>query len=158
MPRHPEPNYYPSRGAWYVQVHGKKILLAKGPKAKTRDEAHAAYHRLMATGEIPGMQRKTALTVAGLADLFLDEQTKNAELTYEWYKRHLQSFVNEWGRAKAEDIQPIHVVKWTDAHKWADATKHGAITAVKTMFGWGVKKKHIAENPLMGIDRPGIRQ
>jgi integrase len=158
MPRHPEPSYYASRGAWYVQVHGKKILLAKGAKAATRDEARAAYHRLMASGEIPGLRRKTALTVAALADLFLEHQTKNAELTYEWYRRHLQSFVDQWGRAKAEDIGPTHVEKWAGSHEWADATRHGAITAVKTMYSWGVKKKHLTENPLTGIERPGIRQ
>lgn len=158
MPRHPEPRYYPSRGAWYVQVGGRKILLAKGPKTKTRAEAQGVYHRMMATGEVPGLRRKSAPTVAQLADMFLDVQTKNADLTYQWYRRHLQSFVDRCGNTKAEDIRPQHVQAWADSHKWADSTKHGALTAVKTMYSWGVKRKHVAENPLIGIERPGIRQ
>jgi site-specific recombinase XerD len=90
--------------------------------------------------------------------MFLDVQTKNAALTYEWYRRHLQSFADRCGNSKAEDIRPQHVHAWADGHKWSDSTKHGAITAVKTMYSWGAKQKHIPDNPLVGIERPGIRQ
>lgn len=157
MSRKPQPRYYPSRKGWFVQIHGKKIPLARGPKADTKKEAEAAYHRLMASGVVPG-QEKPKVNVATLSDLFLDEcQRKKAPLTYEWYLRHLQSFVDEWGRARAADIRPLHVTRWTDKHKaWSDSTKHGAITAVKTMFSWAKKVGHLDENPVLAVERPGI--
>ena len=47
--RQPEPWYRTSKSAWYVQVGGRKVRLAKGPKNETRKAAFDAFYKLMAT-------------------------------------------------------------------------------------------------------------
>ena len=156
MPRHPEPRYYRSRDAWYAQINGHKVLLAKGRGANK--EAWAAFHRLMAGGDAPRPGRK--IIVAEMADKFLDETQKRlAPLTYEWYRRHLQSFIEVHGKRKSEDLRPLHVQSWLDRHpNWSDSTRHGAITAIKRLTSWGKAQGYLDSDRLAGIPRPGISQ
>ena len=58
-----KPFYKVSHGAWYAEIAGKQVRLAKGPKGDelVKDEAFREYHRLMA-GEVPVTNRTTTMS------------------------------------------------------------------------------------------------
>src|SRR4051812_39178646 len=128
MPRRPEPNYWKSRKAWYCEIRGKQKLLARGPKAETKSEAFATFHRLMAEAD-----QETAppsdIRLGMLCDLLLEDVKRHRKpLTHETYRQRLQSLVHKYGRFKAADIRPLHITRWLNSHEWSDTTRHGAIT------------------------------
>lgn len=152
------PWYRKQGDAWYVCVHGKQILLAKG-KAN-RAEATKAFHRLMLEG---GQQPKgaAALTVAEVCDLFLEDLHRRLSRDevvathVENYRRHLQSFAEHAGRRSARDLRPLHVDGWLDAHDWGRNNRHGAMTAVKAVFRWAARQGHLDADPIANLKKPG---
>ena len=151
MARQPSPHFYESRKAWYVEINGKQILLAKGKGAKA--EAHAVFHRLMADGAVPS--KRNELSVEHLIDLFLDWcQSRVASETWVGYQRKLQSFILMYGKSRALDIRPMHVSRWLDSHDWNDTTKCGYVTAVKRSYSWARKQGHIELDPVIDSEKP----
>jgi integrase len=151
-----EPRYYPSRDAWYVQIEGRKILLAKGRGG--RAAAWAAFHKMMASGTATADTLK--IEVETLADLFLDDcQKRLAATTFTWYRGHLQSFSDVHGRARMASIRPLHVQSWLDRHPdWSDSTRHGGITAIKRLSAWAKQQGYLDTDRLAGLPRPGIKR
>ena len=154
MPRHPEPWYRSRDDAWYVQVRKKQVLLAKGKANK--QQAYAALHRLMVQdGKTPAVD----LEVADLCLLFKEWSRDNhAASTWEWYRGHLQSFIDHrgglYGHLKVSEVTEHHLDNWLRGRKVGSSSRRGAITAVKRVFSWGVKKKRIAVNPIREMERP----
>ncbi|MBA4064779.1 MAG: site-specific integrase, partial [Isosphaera sp.] len=153
MPHRPEPWYRASKNAWYVQLDGSQIRLAKGNKDETEKAAWDAFYRLMGS-DLKELPPKDKLRTAELCSLFLDYSEKHhAPGTYENYRHFLRSFVKAFGTKLAADLKPIHVTRWLDARpSWKGARRHG-ILAVKRAYSWAEKQGLLAPNPLKGVEQ-----
>ena len=97
--------------------------------------------------------------VAEVIDKFLDWcQTHRAPRTYEWYRQHLQNFldVSGAGRLAVGQLKPFHVVEWVDSHggAWSPACRRGAIIAVQRPFNWAAKLGYVPATPLPFVEKP----
>jgi integrase len=153
MGRKSAPWYRKSHKAWVCRIDSHQHTLAKGPQEKTRAEAQKEFHRLMAArGET---RADPPMRVDALCDLFMDHiQADRKPATYEWYRRHLKTFLAAHGALSVAEIRPHHVLDWSNAHGWAPGTRRGAIGAVQAAFRWGKKVGHIDADPLGTIERP----
>jgi integrase len=154
MARPHKPWYWAARQAWVVEIEGQRHTLAKGPKPETRAAAVQEFHRLMAQR---GQANPAAASIAvkTLSGLFLDHiEADRKPKTYEWYRRHLKSFVAAHGDRQASSIRPHHVADWAGGHGWGPSTRRGAITAVKAAFAWGRKMGHLELDPIKDLDKP----
>jgi integrase len=151
MARPNKPWYRASHDAWVCKIDGKQHTLAKGKKNKA--EALKEFHRLMAGR---GQEKPVAsFPTKELCDRFLDHVHRHRKpLTYEWYKRHLKSFVAAHGAREASEVRPHHVATWADSHDWGPSNRRGAMTAVKAAFSWARKMGHIEADPIRDLERP----
>lgn len=142
--------FWNARGEWYVNIGTVRHRL--GPD---KDEAERAFHEMKAKRPekpLPG-------TVGELFQSFLDwcTKTKKEPSTREWYKDHLQSFLDflPGQNLPLALLKKKHVYDWVDSHpKWGDAARRGAMTAVCRAFNWAEKEDHIERNPVRGIEKP----
>src|SRR4051812_3212111 len=100
----PQPFYRAARKGWYLQLTRKQqVKLGPDPspvigrdgKPVPPEHVRRKYYEVMAAGpEAEPPQPKDITLVVEVMDLFLDwvEKRKSAR-TYEWYKRHCQTFV-----------------------------------------------------------------
>src|SRR5262245_23974436 len=104
-----------SKNAYYLRIdrHTRKRL------GKTRAEAEAAYRRwLLDQGEELPLQQRKKLTVAELAQEFLDHARKhNKPRTYDAYCYFVVPFVERFGSAPAAGFPPLAFTKWLDEHE-----------------------------------------
>ena len=115
MARRPKPRWWSQGGEWCVTIDGQRHRL--GPD---KEQAERLFHELMARPE-KGMPSGS---VASIIDLFLDwTQRHNAEETYLWYRKHLQSFLDALipRTLTVDRLKPHHVDAWVDAHEWGDS-------------------------------------
>jgi hypothetical protein len=97
----------------------------------------------------------------------VQEGSKSAR-TLAWYTDYLNSFLAylrtiEPGQPQvptitADQLQPLHVYRWVDAHPDWKSGKRGAMIAVQRAFNWAAKAamlKAIGGNsPLAGLEKP----
>src|SRR4051812_47893155 len=143
MPHFPKPWFRQDRGLWYVQMHGRQYNLGRD-----REKAFARYAELL-TAPAP----VHADLVAGVIDGFLAWcERHRAPRTYEWYRDHLQSFLDslhDAGTPPAKALKPFHVQRWADSHaSWGACYRRGAMLAVQRAFSWAEKLGHIDRSPL----------
>jgi integrase len=153
MARRSQPHYWKSRDAWYATIRGKQIRLATGKDAK--QEAWAEFHRAITDAGLdkPGVAPRIA--VRTLCGLFLDHvKVDRKPRTYDWYRRHLKSFVAAHGERIAADVRPYHVADWAGSHGWGPSNRSGAITAVKAAFSWARKMGHLETDPVKDMSKP----
>jgi integrase len=144
------------RDAWVTTIGGKYVTLARGKR--NRRQAMDEFHRLKANGGNQGPG--ASISVGELCDRLLDWVAENrSPLTYEWYKRHLRSFVRHVGPSSAASaLRPFHVTEWIKSQEWEQSTRHGAITAVKRAFRWGRRQGYLESDPMEPLDKPGIKR
>jgi integrase len=154
--RQPKPWYRTSKDAWFVELGGKQIRLAKGRDAEK--EAFEAFYRLM-SARPENLPAADKITVARLSDLFLDQsQRHHAPDTYAIYRHFLQSFCDSYGRLAAAAIKPFHVSRWVDAHKtWTGARRH-AVMAVKRAYSWADKQGVLSPSPVRSVEVDPVRR
>src|SRR5437868_6363630 len=107
--RQPKPWFRASKNAWFVELGGKQIRLAKGREAEK--EAYQAFYRLMALKpeDVPPPDK---ITVARVCDLFLEHSRRHhAADTYANYRHFLQAFCDAHGRLLAATLKPFHVTR-----------------------------------------------
>jgi integrase len=146
------------RDAWVTTIGGKYVTLARGKR--NRRQAMDEFHRLKASEDKPGLPASASVSVGELCDRLLDWVAENrSAVTYEWYKRHLSSFVRHAGpNSSASALRPFHVTEWIKSQAWEQSTRHGAITAVKRAFRWGRKQGYLEFDPMEPLDKPGIKR
>lgn len=102
-----------------------------------------AFHALMAlppTAPKPCPQNvptDSGPALAEILDRYLDWcQKYRAARTYEWYRDHLQSFLDSLPDGLAVGgLKPFHVVEWADKRPdWSPTYRRGAIIAVQRPF------------------------
>ncbi len=117
MPHRPEPWYREPRRTWFVQIDGKQIPLAKGPKKETEAAAYAAFHALMAERAMTGPPMPPAtLTVRELCERFLVFSAKHhSKSCYDNYRYFLDSYCKLHAPELAAKQVPYSVTTWLDS-------------------------------------------
>jgi site-specific recombinase XerD len=160
--RQPEPYFKKSHKAWYVNVGGRQIRLAKDEK-----EAWEEYHKIMA-GEVD-IGRDPTLNDLFMAFTRWSERNHKPD-TREFYKMYQSSFIATVGPGKrVSQVNPRHVTNWLDDNwpiydilkgdkvivpRAAASTRNGAVRAVKRPFNWGVSEGLIGRSPLVAVKTP----
>lgn len=158
MPRKPKGPWFNTRlRAWFVQLNGRQVRLADGRQNKV--EAEREFHRIMAE-QGRATRVSPTLSLCALRDLFLDYVIRElAGSTYEFYNIKTNQFCQFTGiDTDVSEIRPHHVTSWVNSRTWEQATRHGAITAIKRMFSWAKEEGHVDENPLVDMKRPGMTE
>jgi hypothetical protein len=108
MARTASPWFWGERQGWYVNKHGRRHFLGEhpggaAPPRKIKGTWNVpppivqAFHALMARPDAAPKppQQGSGPTVAELLDKYLDWCHRHrAERTYEWYRDHLQRFLD----------------------------------------------------------------
>jgi hypothetical protein len=108
----------------------------------------------MASG--PGkLPEADMLRVATVCDLFLDHSQKHHVAdTYRWYKDYLQDFCDLYGTLLVQDLKPLHVSRWLDAHPGWKGARRCAVIAIKRAFNWAEGEGLLDANPLRKVKKP----
>jgi integrase len=175
------PWYRASRDAWYVEVDGKQVKLAKGKANKKA--ALEAFHRLMALGP-GGLPKSQEITVVHVCDLFLSEvcpyagdppkkepkandpqpalkpNATHEVRTYWWYRSFLESFCGHkrTGLLPASTVKVFHVTRWLNAHPKWKGSRRNAVICVKRAFNWATAEGILDVNPLRGLKKPSVKR
>lgn len=150
MPRISKPWFRESSNTWVSRVGGKLHTLAKGRGALAEAKKRLA--------QIQAAPPPSGLTLGGLADKFFAAcEVSKAGTTIQWYRRHVSAFVAFVGPAKpCEAVEPDDLARWMNSTTWGKSTRHGAITAAKRLFSWGVRHAKLPTHPLKGVELPGV--
>lgn len=174
MARKSSPWYWPERNAWFTILNGQRQPLGEHPAdvpppQKRRGKwvvpscIEKAFHALHANprpaNSLRGSNRPDpGPVVSEILDKFLDWTLKNkARRTFEWYRDHLQAFLNHLGGTPlpVDELKPFHVIEWIDKHQgWSAAYRRGAIVAVQRPFNWAEELGYISSNPIKKIKKP----
>lgn len=164
MPKFPKPFFRTGRG-WYVQLGKEQIKLAGGPQnADTEAQAFTRYYEVMAErgrpkSAVPQADPDT-LKAVEVFEKYLDWcQKHRAGRTYDWYRDHIQDFINrkpEAARLPVSALRPFHVIEWADSHgeDWSNAYRRGAIVAIQRPFNWAEELGYIDASPIKKIKKP----
>jgi len=176
MARTPSPWYWPERNGWFTILNGSRHPLGEHPadlpppvKRKGKwvvpSAVATAFHALLAAPKARAPKlppRADGPTVSEVLDKFLDWALKHkATRTFEWYRDHLQNFLNHLGPEPlpVAALKPFHVVEWADTHAgWSDTYRRGAIVAVQRPFNWAAELGYIPSSPVKGIKKPAARR
>lgn len=154
---HRKPWYRKSKDAWYVEIDGRQVRLAKGKDA--RKAAETKFHELMLrrAREEAAKADPRAILARAICDLFLVQAEKAVEAgTFEWYRKYLQSFCDLHGAVRAADLRPLHLTGWLDAHPGWKASRRHAIIAVKRCFKWAEEEGVVDKSPFRGVKKPPV--
>ena len=159
------PWYRKSKNKWFVEIRGKQESLGRHPEGapppkKGRNgwnappEIMAAYHKLMAADPLH-IPEQTKLQVCQVFDLFLDFSHKHHEpATYLSYCAFLQDFSELFGTILGQDLKPLHVTRWLDAHPGWKGSRRNAVIAVKRAFNWADAEGLLQPNPIKAVKKP----
>src|SRR5262245_13988334 len=154
--RQPKPWFRTSKNAWYVEIDGRQVRLAKG--AANEPAAYEAFYRLMA-GKPENLPGRDRISVAAVCDLFLDHSHRHHKPeTFRWYRSYLQDFCAKYGRLPAKDLKPIHVSAWLDGHTGWKGGRRCAVIAVKRAFNWADAEGVLSPNPVKKVRKPPARR
>lgn len=163
MPHHAKPFFRSGRG-WYVQLGKQQVKLCDGPEnSDTEATAWERYHLVMAergkTQVVPQLSPQAdGPLVAEILDKYLDWcQKHRAGRTFDWYRDHIQSFLNSLSDAimPVAALRPYHVIEWADKHPdWSNAYRRGAIVAIQRPFNWAEELGYIPVSPIKKIRKP----
>lgn len=163
MSRPSKPWFWEDRQGWYVTLKGKRRLLAKGPKGKTKAAAEREFHLLMLAEGRPVETDRVRMTFDDLADLYLVhfggrvERGERERETYKTYEKYLLSATDSLGSVRAAELRPKDLLAWVDGKTWGSTMRHDALNAVKIAFRWAKRVGHLAENPIAELELPRPR-
>ena len=82
MARPHKPWYRAPRQTWFVEIEGKQVVLAIGPKAATQKEAWTAFNKLMERVDAPDPNAQQYSVVAIFGQFLAWTKKKKAPATY----------------------------------------------------------------------------
>jgi site-specific recombinase XerD len=91
--------------------------------------------------------------IAVVLDLFLEWVQQNLK-SYDWYRRFLELFAQDYGELDVVDLRPIQVTNWMAKRKWGPTTRNKVIGTLKQAFNWAVDQGIIADNPIRKLKKP----
>jgi integrase len=154
--RIPKPFFRQQTKTWYVQLG--RVQHRLGPD---KQEALAKYKALIA-GEQVG-QAGDGMQVIAVLKLFKEWSGKHdTPETYNFYKRHLDSFIRFAGvKLTAKNLKPFHIDNWIDKSyrekNHSDNYRRNAIRSVQRAFNWAAKKGYLEQSPIScraGVELP----
>ena len=159
MKKFPKPWRRPSRGVWYVTLHGKQHNLGSD-----ETEAFRKYHELMAKPPEPeekAAAKAPAEYVIGLIQRFIEDVRANAAAeTAEWYRHRLQRFTDYLSDRgleciRVDELKRLHVSEWINTYpKLSPGSKRNLCRAIQRVFNWALECEYIDHNPLAGRRKP----
>ncbi len=149
----PKPWFRPSRGLWFVTIHGKQINLGT--------DKEAAFYKYKALLTSPAEQTPPPSDcVLAVVEKYLDWcQDHRSAGTYAWYQWRLQYFAKSVERSlTVAQLKPFHIDQCMQKH-WSGSFRHGVARAVQRVFRWAERKGYIDKNPVAYYEkaRPGRR-
>jgi integrase len=160
------PRYYGSKGAWYATLGGETVLLVRGPKKQTEEEAREKYDAEVAArrAEVDG-DRGEVWGVLNAYLFDLDNRVRNGDAAPNLLRMHtapLTGFGTVCAGMRVRDLRPQHLTAWLAAMrkeryspklrritKWSAATEKLARAAINRAFNWAAHEAGlITLNPL----------
>ena len=170
-----KPYYKESRQTWYAEFNRKQYSLGPNPlhrsKPKKKNGVWQAPSEILEAFEQLKLRMHQAeqtdeggpeQLVLEIFDEFLEWCLKHkSPRTYEWYKNHIQSFIQHehddslHKSLTVSTLKPIHVERWVDAHPtWGASHQRGAKIAVQRAFRWAERMGIISTNPIRYLPKP----
>jgi integrase len=147
MARSAKPWFYAQKNTWYVRVEGRKVSLGVHGK-ENRQDARAAWHRLMHEGRTKPETKKETPTVAEVVKAFLeDAKGRLKPATVRWYSTFLAPFSDAYGKVKANALTAKQAEAFASNPTWSNSTRNGFLTALSVAFRW-------ARYPILGLRKP----
>jgi len=136
MAKHPKPWYRKSADAWYVQVDGKQVLLAKGLTAQR--EAWAAFHRLRAGVNVDTPADVPAYTVGQVCGLYLDHCKATCRpITYRGHSARLTIVCRAFADVPVDRLTLSDVERWAAGLAVSSETKRDYLSTLRAALNWG---------------------
>ena len=161
-----------AKNAWFVEIGNARHQLGKHPenappprKRKRGDPPPTppdtimqAYYRLMATAGRKLPEAET-LRVATVCDLFLDYSQKHHDAGHLPRLQGLPAGLSATCTARCwrQDLKPLHVTRWLDAHPGWKGGRRNAVIAIKRAFNWADAEGLLQPNPIKAVKKPPQR-
>lgn len=146
------PRYYPSLQSWVANLQGERIVLAKGPKRETEQEAKERYAQEVAARRVSrDGDRAAAWQVLNAYALWCKTRTEPppvAPNTLRAYLQPLNAFIAVHGNVLVRDLRPSHFDQFLREMKkervvylgrkvsWGPRTRHRALIVLRSAFHW----------------------
>jgi integrase len=151
------PRYYKSKRAWYANIDGERLLLVRGSKKETEEEAWEKYDAEMEARKVEVMgDRNTVWAVLNAYLRDCENRVKNSEMAESTRKMHegmLRPFNEKCGTMKVRDLRPQHITDWLAEKRqprrheklkrevmWGDATVKLGKDVLKRAFTWAAEE------------------
>lgn len=97
-------------------------------------------------------------TLAGLRDEFLSTKTSaNRRPEYLRIQRYiLGKFCDSFGSKQTNEVHAEEISIWLQTQGWSLRTRRNYHNDLSNFFGFAVRKKYCAENPLSLLDKPAV--
>lgn len=138
-----KPWYREERDAWYVQINGKQVMLAKGKANKA--EAKRKWVKLLAEGRGP-----TDRWLQECVDHYLPSLAPKTRPTRE---KTLNAFLKHTGKIRVSNLTKRHVRAFLKP-TWAPSTKRSHIKTILACLNRAVKDGLIEANPIKDVEKP----
>ncbi len=137
---------------WYTSIGRQTVKVAD--KSSSYEEAYQKYVELVADR---GDASPNELLVKNLIWRFLKwTETNRSHSTFVFYQRYLNAFAKHHGRKRVSSLLPRHVERWVET-EYIDSsptTRNGIMKAVSRAINWGIQKRYLKHNPLVGMEKP----
>lgn len=145
--------YRQSRKAYFVTIKGQTYKLGTEEEAAKKE-----FHRLMSLDEPPPPPSEP-LAVELLDKFLIWTQANRSEGTYDWYYKHIQSFIDALSNKliEADKVKPHHVTEWCKK-EWSASYTRGAMIAVQRAFRWSVAQGYIERSPVATLEKPSAER
>ena len=166
MARTPRPWFWEKRDAWFCQIEGKHVLLARGRRnhgeaQKRLRELLVARDKVKANPGIRPLPSGPGLLLGDLALAFANDLTSRQERgevagsALADFTRRVRGFVEVSGDVLVSELRPHHVTEWLKTRPKLGATSRAdAIGAVKAITAWALRQGLIDRDPLAGMKKP----
>jgi len=151
MARPSKPWYWKARDAWFVNIKGKRHLLARGKS--NRANAYREFLRLTERHD-PGVASTSS--AEWVCKMFITHAGAHLKpRTVEGYAMFVTPFGQHFPDIDANAIMPKHVTEFLSEHpNWNCTTRYSAIKAIKRAWSWALAEGHITVNQLRPMKRP----
>jgi integrase len=145
------PRYYKSKGGWFANIKGERILLVYGPKKKTEEVAKEKYDAEVEARkvEVEGDRSKTwSVLNAYIRHLETRDDPKTAPNTIRIARKYFDDFCAMHGLVPIRDLRQSHYEEWIAVKK-----EPRFCEKAHRMVGWGSGSIRLARNNLMAAFR-----
>jgi integrase len=158
MPSRPDVWWNKQRGAWCIDIGGKRRILAKGKADKkfAKDRLKELVDEQSLLEDVNG-----AITVAAMCDAFLEYALHNPEKrTYESYQYGCQKFVDMYAARAAHTMRPADISNFARKLETTlnPTSREIVLRTIEGCFNWAVDSQLISPHKLGRIRKPQSMQ